>query len=131
MVSVPLVPENSSVYSVFADITTLNTTPVVTWKSPSFITVQEIESKTGYWVFTTKARNITINGTQITNQTLSLTAGWNMLGTAGTGNLSLAIIPNQVPANPPVTWVSPLFVSVNETMPGKASWVFVTKATTV
>lgn len=131
MVSLPLVPANSSVYSVFSNISTLNAKPVVKWVSPSFVSVTDLEPKIGYWVFTTSAKNITVTGTEIINGAMSLKAGWNMVGTTGLDALNVSYIPNQVTQKPPVYWVSPSFVPVNITEPGKASWVFVTKMTTI
>jgi subtilase family serine protease len=131
MVSLPLVPLNSSVYSVFGNISTLNTKPVVKWFSPSFISVTELEPKIGYWVFTTSVKNITVTGTEITNKTMSLRAGWNMVGTKGLNSLNLSTIANQTSSKPPVYWVSPSFMPVNITEPGRASWVFVTKNTII
>jgi hypothetical protein len=129
MISLPIEPYNSSVYSIFGNISTLNAKPVVKWVSPSFVSVTELEPKIGYWVFTTSVKNITITGTEITNTTMNLKAGWNMLGTKGLEGLNLSYIPNQTVSKSPVYWISPSFVPVNVTEPGRASWVFVTKAT--
>jgi len=131
MVSIPVIPDNRSVQAIFGSIPTLTAMPVKTWVSPLFVTVDEIEPKKGYWIFTPAA--ITINGTgkPITNTTLNLKAGWNMVGTVGLENLSIDEIPNQVPQCPAVTYVAPLFVDTDVIEPGKAAWVFVTQNTIV
>jgi hypothetical protein len=131
MVSIPIVPENSSVYEIFKGISTLDIRPVVTWQSPVFVQVTEIQPKVGYWVFTPQDMDIVVNGTPITDTNLTLKAGWNMIGTVGLENLNLSLIPNQVPQRPPVTWQSPIFVEVNSVSPGQAVWVFVTQDTEV
>jgi len=131
MVSLPLVPDNSSVYAVFGSIPTLDTMPVVTWEAPSFVVVEEIEPKIGYWVFTPAETTINVTGKPITNTTLILEAGWNMVGTAGMENLTISDIPNQVPQRPAVTWVAPSFVKTDVIEPGKSAWVFVTTDTIV
>ncbi|MHC1571673.1 MAG: S8 family serine peptidase [Methanosarcinales archaeon] len=131
MVSLPLIPDNSSLYAVFGSIPTLDTMPVVTWEAPSFVVVEEIEPKIGYWVFTPSDTTIRVMGKPITNTTLILKAGWNMVGTVGVGNLSISDIPNQVPERPAVTWVAPSFVETDMIEPGKSAWVFVTTDTTV
>ena len=131
MVSLPLVPDNSSVYAVFGGIPTLDTMPVVTWEAPSFVKVEEIEPKIGYWVFTPSETTINVTGKPITNTTLILEAGWNMVGTAGMENLTISDIPNQVPQRPAVTWVAPSFVETDVIEPGKSAWVFVTTDTIV
>jgi len=131
MVSLPLIPDNRSVYAIFGSIPTLDTMPVVTWEAPSFVVVEEIEPKIGYWVFAPSDTTINIIGNPITNTTLILKAGWNMVGTVGIVNLSISDIPNQVPERPAVTWVAPSFVETDMIEPGKSAWVFVTADTTV
>ena len=129
--SLPLVPDNCSVRAIFGSIPTLETMPVVTWKSPSFVEVEEIEPKIGYWVFTPTDTTINVTGNPINNTTLILEAGWNMVGTVGLDNLTISDIPNQVPQRPAVTWVAPSFVETDAIEPGKSAWVFVTTATSV
>jgi subtilisin family serine protease len=131
MVSVPLAPDNCSVYAIFGSIPTLETMPVVTWESPSFVEVEDIEPKIGYWVFTPADTTITVAGKPITNTTLILEAGWNMVGTVGLDHLTISAIPNQVPQRPAVTWVAPSFVETGVIEPGKSAWVFVTTDTIV
>jgi len=132
MVSLPVFPENGSVGAVFgAEIPTLEAMPVVTWSSPSFVAVEEVEPKRGYWVFTPAAVEVRVAGKPIEDRRLSLEAGWNMLGTVGLESLNLSAIPNQVPERPAVTWVAPSFVETAEVKPGKSAWVFVTSETIV
>ena len=131
MVSLPLIPDNRSVYAIFGSIPTLDTMPVVTWEAPSFVVVEEIEPKIGYWVFTPSDTTIRVMGKPITNTTLILKAGWNMVGTVGMENLSISDIPNQVPERPAVTWVAPSFVETDMIETGRSVWVFVTTDTTV
>ncbi|MBW9220023.1 S8 family serine peptidase [Methanothermococcus sp. SCGC AD-155-N22] len=135
MVSLPLTPDNSSVYEIFKNITTLNNRPVVTWDPDTytFVPVDNIEPKRGYWVFTPSNINITVYGTPINDTRINLKAGWNMIGTVGLQNLNLSLIPNQVPQRPPVTWNGSgyIFEPVTEIEPGKAAWVFVTQDTEV
>jgi len=129
MVSLPMNPNNNSVQAIFGSIPTLATMPVKTWVSPLFITVEEIESKVGYWVFTPAATRICVTGKPITNTTLNLKAGWNMVGTFSMENVTIAEIPNQVSICPTVTWISPSFVETDVIEPGKCAWVFVTQDT--
>jgi len=131
MVSVPIIPDNNTVNHIFGQISTLNIRPVSTWQFPSFIPVNQVQVKKGYWVFTPSPINIKIIGTPITEKNLSLISGWNMIGTTGLGNLDLTKIPNQVSQRPPVTWQFPSFTPINQLMPGKGAWVFVTKTTEV
>jgi len=129
MVSIPVIPDDSSIQAMFGSIPTLATMPVKTWVSPLFVTVEEIEPKKGYWVFTPTATTICVAGKPITNTTLNLKAGWNLISTAGLENMTIAEIPNQVPMCPAVTWVSPSFVETDVIEPGKAAWAFVTQDT--
>ena len=131
MVSLPIIPDNSSVSAIYGDISTLSIRPVVTWESPIFIQVDKIEPKKGYWVFTPLNMDIVVTGIPMTETNISLTAGWNMVGTTGLNNIDLTLIPNQVPQRPSVTWQSPTFVSINELEPGKAAWVFILSNTEV
>jgi len=129
MVSIPVIPDNSSVQELFSSIPTLNTMPVKTWVSPLFVTVDEIEPQKGYWVFTPTATTICVGEKPITDTTLNLKAGWNMVGTVCLENMTIAAIPNQVSICPAVTWSSPSFVETDVIEPGKAAWVFVTQDT--
>jgi len=129
MVSIPVIPDNNSVQAIFGSIPTLDTMPIKTWESPLFIEVDEIESKKGYWIFTPVATTICITGKPITNKTLNLKAGWNMVGTVGMENMTIAAVPNQVSICPAVTWISPSFIETDIIEPGKAAWVFVTQDT--
>jgi hypothetical protein len=131
MVSIPVIPDNNSVQAIFGSIQTLYTMPVKTWVSPLFVTVEEIEPQKGYWIFTPAATTICVTGKPITNTTLNLKPGWNMVGTVGVENLSVSGIPNQVPQCPAVTWVSPSFVETDVIEPGKCAWVFVTQETAI
>ncbi|NMX22070.1 hypothetical protein C5S30_06495 [ANME-1 cluster archaeon GoMg4] len=131
MVSIPVIPDNNSVQAIFGSIPTLDTMPVVTWQSPSFVEVSEIEPKIGHWVFTPTATTICITGEPITNRTLNLKAGWNLAGTVGMDNLTISEIPSQVPQCPAVTWVAPSFVETDLIEPGESAWIFVTTDTIV
>jgi PKD repeat protein len=131
MVSIPVVPDNKSVHAIFGDIPTLHTMPVKTWQAPIFINATEIQPKMGYWVFTPTNTVINVTGKPISNITLDLRAGWNMVGTVGIANLTISGIPNQVPQRPAVTWVAPSFVETDIIKPGKSAWVFVTTDTIV
>jgi hypothetical protein len=131
MVSIPIIPDNTTINHIFGQISTLNIRPVVTWQSPLFVPVNEVQAKIGYWVFTPSPINIEIIGTPITDKKLSLVSGWNMIGTTGLGNLDLTKIPNQVSQRLPVTWQSPIFTPIDQLVPGKAGWVFVTQTTEV
>jgi len=131
MVSLPLIPDNYSVDSIFGSISTLETLPVVTWEFPSFVEVEVVEPKIGYWVFTPADTTINVTGKLIINTTLNLKGGWNMVGTMGFENLNISEIPNQVPQRHAVTWIAPSFVETNIIEPGKSAWIFVTTDTTV
>ena len=131
MVSIPIIPDNNSVQAIFGSIPTLATVPVKTWVSPLFMEVDKLEPKKGYWVFTPAATTICVTGKPITNTTLNLKAGWNMVGTVGLENMTIAAIPNQVSICPAVTWISPSFIETDIIEPGKAAWVFVTQNTIV
>ena len=131
MESIPVIPDNNSVQVIFGSIPTLETMPVVSWQSPSFVEVSEIEPKIGYWVFTPTATTICITGEPISNRTLNLKAGWNLAGTVGMDNLTISEIPSQVPQCPAVTWVAPSFVETDIIEPGESAWIFVTTDTIV
>ena len=133
MISIPLVPENNSVESLFGDcVSTLDIQPVVQWQSPIFMPVTELDVKIGYWLFSPMTTICNMSGMPIENTTLSLFAGWNMAGTISDINdINISLIPNQVEIRPAVTWQSPLFVETDIIEPGKSAWVFVTQDTEV
>jgi len=135
MISLPLVPTNSSPSVIFADIPTLSLYPVITWNQSavSYVEVDTIEAKKGYFVFTPTAKDITVNGTAISNTTLQLGIGWNMVGTVGMSNLTLSDIPNQLPTAKPRIWSQPAisYVEIDALEAGKSAFVFVYTSTEV
>jgi len=135
MISLPIVPTNSSPSVIFASIPTLSLYPVIAWNQSqlSYVEVSTIEPKQGYFVFTPTEKNITVNGTAITNTTLQLGTGWNMVGTVGMSNLSLSAIPNQLPTAHARIWNQPTlnYVNVDTLEAGKSAFVFVYTSTEV
>ena len=79
MVSVPVVPEDTSRAAVFppADVVA-----VYTWNpsQKSYEVPDTIEPEVGYWVAVATDRTITVTGTPVTEWDSSLTTGWNMVG---------------------------------------------------
>jgi len=77
MVSVPVVPDDTSVSAVFP-----GAEAVYTWDpaTKSYYMPTDVEPHKGYWVAVTADTDITVTGAIVSNWTSSLTAGWNMIG---------------------------------------------------
>jgi len=77
MVSVPVVPDDTSVSSVFP-----GTEVVYTWNPVirSYYMPTDIEPEKGYWVAVMADTIITVSGSPVESWTTDITAGWNMVG---------------------------------------------------
>ena len=77
MVSVPVVPGDTTVSSVFP-----SAQAVYTWDpaTRSYYMPTDVEPEKGYWVAVIADTNITMTGVIVSTWTSSLTAGWNMIG---------------------------------------------------
>lgn len=130
LVSIPLIPDDNSVESIFSDIPSLQAQPVLTWKYNQFKTVGIVEPLTGYWVYSEYSARIEVHGARILNESKVLHPGWNMVGSHnGITPFNLSSIPNQVPECPPVCWNGTNFTEVQDLEPGQGAWVFVGQET--
>jgi len=77
MVSVPVVPTNTSVSAVFHD-----TEAVYEWdpSTKSYFRPENIAPEKGYWVAVVSDRILNIEGVPVTTWTTDLTKGWNLVG---------------------------------------------------
>ncbi|MCK4222490.1 MAG: hypothetical protein KAX25_06405, partial [Dehalococcoidia bacterium] len=77
MVSVPVIPADTSVSSVFPGAEVVYTWDPIT---RSYYVPTDVEPEKGYWVAVIADTNITMTGVIVSTWTSSLTAGWNMIG---------------------------------------------------
>jgi hypothetical protein len=77
MVSVPVTPSDASVSAVFPDALVVYTWNPVT---KSYSAVTEVEAGKGYWVAVMTDVTATVTGIPVNDWTVSITAGWNMIG---------------------------------------------------
>jgi len=124
MVSVPVIPDNNSMSTVFPGVAA-----VFTWNpvSRSYIVPSTIEPDTGYWVAVVSDTTVNIQGSPVTNWTTDITAGWNMTGSVIT-SASIAD-PNDNPdssVQPFAYWWDPTLVTyilTTDIESGKGYWV--------
>jgi len=124
MVSVPVLPLDTSVSAVFPGVAA-----VFTWDAAgkTYIMPTSVEPDTGYWVAVLANTTISVTGVPVLTWTSPLKAGWNMIGSV-IGNASIAN-PNDSPDGsvlPFAYWWDPVskgyaFVTIIET--GKGYWV--------
>lgn len=131
--SIPLMPVNTNVTEMLGNcITTLQLRPPVRWTGSSFLESSVLEPKYGYWLFTPEAKICVINGTPLEDPSLTLHAGWNMIGVpSDKTEQKIDLIPNQVEIRKPVRWIGNTFKEITELQPGTAAWVFVTESTVI
>ena len=79
----------------------------------------------GYWVSVLAAENVVVSGTPVDNLTLSLSAGWNLIGSP-LGGASIAD-PDDTPDNsvlpPAYTWDGSKYVNTTNLVAGAGYWV--------
>ncbi|MCJ7719926.1 MAG: hypothetical protein MUO36_00450 [Candidatus Hadarchaeum sp.] len=79
MISFPVMPDNKNPHSIFlGDYTMFKWNAVI--KQYVLCTDENIENGVGYWVYVFAAENVVVSGTPVNSLTLSLWAGWNLIG---------------------------------------------------
>jgi len=79
LISIPVEPVNDSVYSVFSN-KDIDKSCIYKYGQFGFETVTSVESKIGYWVYSEMTIPLNIIGNSMTNITLVLNPGWNLIG---------------------------------------------------
>lgn len=132
MLSLPLDVQNSAVNNIFPNVNTV-------WgynSSQGWFNPTSLQFGTGYWFLFNNSGSIAITGTVKNNITLSLAAGWNLIG-----NISTTINFNEIVQSPPNSlgnyiwsydaqqqrWQGP-DPATTTIQPGKAYWVYALKA---
>jgi hypothetical protein len=79
MISFPVMPDNKDPHSIFPGDYTM-----FRWDAENkryvLCTDENIENGVGYWVYVFAAENVVVSGTPVDSLTLSLWAGWNLIG---------------------------------------------------
>ena len=76
MVSIPVIPADANVNTIFGD----EITPPVYEYDAGYSAVTSLEPKKGYWVLANSPADIVITGTAPTNPEVTLYPGWNLIG---------------------------------------------------
>lgn len=77
LVSLPVIPEDTTVASVMSGITGYT---VKTWSGSSYTEPSNFEAGKGYWIKVTSEETVSLTGTEITSVTLNLETGYNVVG---------------------------------------------------
>jgi hypothetical protein len=79
MISFPVMLDNKDPHSIFTGDYTM-----FRWDAENkryvLCTDENIENGVGYWVYVSAAENVVVSGTPVDSLTLSLSAGWNLIG---------------------------------------------------
>ena len=126
MVSVPVVPDDTSVSSVFA-----GSVAVYTWNpnNKSYIVPTSVQPQIGYWVAVISDRTIHVTGTPVTEWDSDLLAGWNMAGSIQTRAVPIAELADDptgsIVRNAIYHWnpESKSYVGVAALQPGGGYWI--------
>ena len=81
MVSIPVIPADTSVDAIFGD----NITQPVYKYDAGYKQVTTLEPKKGYWVLANSAVDISISGTVPSDLGVTVVSGWNMIGPVSSG----------------------------------------------
>jgi hypothetical protein len=79
MISFPVMPDNKNPHSIFPGDYTMFRWDAVN-KRYVLCTDENIENGVGYWVYVSAAENVAVSGTPVDSLTLTLSAGWNLIG---------------------------------------------------
>ena len=94
---------------------------------------EPIENGVGYWVYVLAAENVLVSGTPVDNLTLSLSTGWNLIGSP-LGGASIAN-PDDTPDNsvlpPAYTWSGSGYVNTTDLVAGAGYWVYALNSCTL
>jgi len=127
MVSFPILPDDASFSSIFADVSFYQ---VLTWDGSSYIAPNSAEAGVGYWILVLEETTITIqNADPVTGYTKELPAGWSMIG---------SVYGKTIDANTVfsgfyqlLTWDRTSYVSSTTIEPRKGYWALVLEPTTI
>jgi hypothetical protein len=77
MVSLPVVPDDSTASAVMPNGLFYQ---LVTWSGTGYVSSTEFEAGRGYWLLVLQDTNLTVTGTPLSEVSLTLSPGWNMIG---------------------------------------------------
>ena len=77
LISVPLLPDDPSVETVFGDVGYYQ---VVSWNGQGYESVSMVEPGKGYWVLVLQDSEVIVTGLPVGELELTLMLGWNMVG---------------------------------------------------
>jgi len=92
LVSLPVVPVDNSVESVFAgtaaraaEEASMGDSPstaglVWRYESGQYVSVSEVSALEGYWVYSTASATVVLRGIPVSSSSVSLSTGWNLIG---------------------------------------------------
>ena len=75
LISLPLIPETTTVENLFPDYTV-----AYEYKNGGYLLVSALEPGKGYWIKVPNNSDYTVEGDFFSNDTISLTAGWHLIG---------------------------------------------------
>ena len=83
LVTIPIQPIDNSTIATFGNcLSTLNIRPIMEWSANAFRSVDYLNARKGYWIFSTELKTCIVNGTYLEEPELVLQPGWNLIGTS-------------------------------------------------
>ena len=125
LLSIPIIPLNNIVET----IRNKTCIYIFYWNASlrKYLMTNEIKIGLGYWIFSVKDVNITIEGIPVYELNITLRRGWNLIGTPYINKFK-PILPENI--NPIIfTWNNDIkrYIKADEMIMGSAYWIFVNK----
>jgi hypothetical protein len=125
-VSFSVIPSNPSFSSILSGISGYQ---ISTWNGTSYITPLSATAGQSYWVFVSTNQTLTITGTPTSNVTLTLQAGWNLIGSVFGQSIAASLVFSGYYQL--VTWTGTSYQTATTINDGTGYWVLVLQATDV
>ena len=125
MVSLPVDPIDPSANSVLDGVGFYQ---LVTWSGTGYVTATEFEAGRGYWLLVLQDTNVTVNGTPLSEVTLTLSPGWSMVGGPNDVVTASDVFPGFYQL---VTWTGTGYTPATVFKPGNGYWALVLTETQI
>jgi hypothetical protein len=119
LLSVPVTPQNVTIAAVFGP----SVQAAYGWNGTSYQSVSSIVPGRAYWVLSAGATNVNVTGTPLRNVTITLAAGWNLVGSPIAG-ASIQEVPTNV-SSTAFFWNGSGYQETSALQSGRGYWLYV------
>ena len=124
LISFPVIPADTTPTTIFGQ----DLYGIYTWDGSGYTVPTYVEPYVGYWVLVIDDVTISVTGTTVGTDDVTLSSGWSLIGPGSTSTLSGDVFPGYYQT---VTWDGQGYVSSMVLDPGVGYWALVLTETTV